>query len=249
MNKNLLQKISACALWLLIWQFAGAAIAQEMLLASPPAVARRLIAIIPTDIFWRSVAFSLSRVGLGFILALAVGAALAVLAYRLRAIEIFLEPFMGIVKAAPVVSYIILLLLFMSSSDLPMFCALLMALPVIYTNLLGGLKSVDKNLLEMARSYRMSSWRKALYIYFPQLMPYLLAACSLSLGLCWKAGIAAEVIGLPLGSIGEQIYRARIFLDTASLLAWTIVVIAISFLLEKAFLALLRRILSAFERR
>jgi NitT/TauT family transport system permease protein len=248
MNKNLWHKITACASWLLIWQIASTRIAQEMLLASPLAVGRRLAALIPTDIFWRGVLFSLSRVGLGFLLAFAIGAVLAALAYRLRVIEIFFDPFMGIVKAAPVVSYIILLLLFMPSSDLPMFCALLMALPVIYTNLLGGLKSTDKNLLEMAAAYRMGARRKAIYIYFPQLMPYLLAACSLSLGLCWKAGIAAEVIGLPLGSIGEQIYRARIFLDTASLLAWTVVVVAISFVFEKAFLALLRRLSSAFER-
>jgi NitT/TauT family transport system permease protein len=248
MNKPLLQKIIAAVLWLLIWQVMSAAIAQEMLLASPLSVARRLAALIGTDVFARSVLFSLSRVWGGFLLAFGVGAVCAVLAFCLRPVEIFLEPLMGVVKAAPVVSYIILLLLFMSSSNLPMFCAFLMALPVMYTNLLGGLKNTDKSLLEMAAAYRMSAGRKALYIYFPQLMPHLLTACGLSLGLCWKAGVAAEVIGLPLGSVGEQIYQSRIFLDTASLLAWTVVVVAISFLCEKFFLAVLRKLAGAFER-
>jgi NitT/TauT family transport system permease protein len=76
----------------------------------------------------------------------------------------------------------------------------------------------------------------------------MLAACSLSLGLSWKAGVAAEVMGLPPGSIGEQFYQARIFVDTAGILAWTVVVVAFSFLFEKAFLAVLQRLFAILKR-
>ena len=80
-------------------------------------------------------------------------------------------------------------------------------------------------------------------------MPYLLTGCRLGLGLCWKAGVAAEVIGVPTGSIGEKLYHAKIYLNTPDLFAWTIVIILISFLFEKLFLGLVRKIMQAIERR
>jgi NitT/TauT family transport system permease protein len=124
----------------------------------------------------------------------------------------------------------------------------LMALPIMYTNVLEGLLGMDKKLLEMAAVYEVPASRRIVYIYFSQLMPFLVSACSLSLGLCWKSGIAAEVIGLPLGSIGEHLYQAKIFVDTKTLLAWTVVVIAVSFLFERVFLAFLKKLAAAVER-
>ncbi|MCL2068702.1 MAG: nitrate ABC transporter permease, partial [Oscillospiraceae bacterium] len=115
------QKLIAAAVWLLIWQLAASSIGLEMLLASPLSVLRRLAVLVCTDVFWVSILFSLSRVGLGFLLAFGAGIICAVLAYRFRFVEIFLEPFMGIVKAAPVVSYIILLIIFIRLSYLSMF--------------------------------------------------------------------------------------------------------------------------------
>ena len=57
----------------------------------------------------------------------------------------------------------------------------------------------------------------------------------------WKAGVAAEVIGVVGGSIGEKLYEAKIYLQTGDLLAWTVVIVALSALFERAVLALLRR--------
>ena len=115
-----------------------------------------------------------------------------------------------------------------------------MVFPIIYLNLLEGLGEVSIELREMAQVFRISPWKRIYAIYWPQCMPYFVSACSLSLGLCWKSGIAAEVIGLPDGSIGEKLYQAKIFLQTDELFAWTIVVIAVSVLFEKTFLFLLR---------
>jgi len=244
-----LQKMLAIAVWLLIWQLVSLNISQEMLLASPASVAKTLFQLFAEPSFWQRVLFSLMRVAYGFMYAFFSGILFAALAYRFTAIKILLHPFMGVIKAAPVASYIILCLLFLPSRQLSVLISFLMALPIIYTNILGGLCSTDHKLLEMAKVFRISFTRKIIYIYFSQLMPFLISACSLSLGMCWKAGIAAEVIGLPRGSIGEMLYQAKIFLDSPSLLAWTIVVIIISFLFEKAFLIALQHISAAIERR
>lgn len=247
-SAKLWEKTLSVLAWLLIWQLASLAVGQEMLLASPASVVQKLFALVGTSVFWRSVGFSLSRVAMGFLLAFTAGILLAALAYRFRAIAVFLQPFMSIVKAAPVASYIILCLLLMSSRSLSICISFLMALPVLYTNVLEGLYSTDKKLLEMAAVFQVPTGRKIVYLYFSQLMPFLVSACSLSLGLCWKSGIAAEVIGLPLGSIGEHMYQAKIFVDTKTLLAWTVVVICVSFLFERVFLAALRRLAGSVER-
>ena len=61
----------------------------------------------------------------------------------------------------------------------------------------------------------------------------------MALGICWKSGVAAEVIGLPDGSIGDALYRAKITLSTGELFAWTFVIILLSAGFEKLLLALL----------
>ena len=247
--KKIIEKTVAAVIWLIIWQCASNAIKQEMLLASPVSVARRLAELLGTEIFWKSVGFSLSRVSGGFLLALLVGIILAAVAYKIHFVDVLLQPLITIAKTAPVVSYIILCLLFLSSKNISISISFLMGLPIIYTNVLQGLHSTDKNLLQMAEVFGVPMRKQIVFIYFSQIMPFLVSACNLSLGMCWKAAIAAEVIGLPLGSIGENMYQAKIFVDTKSLLAWTAVVIAISFLFERTAFWLLKKLMFTIERR
>ena len=246
--KKAWQTAAAVCLWLVIWQAASTAIGLEMLLASPVSVVRQLIANIQSTHFWSVVGFSLSRMAAGFFLAFVSGILLAVAAYKLSLIEIFLAPMMGVIKAAPVASYTILCLLLLPKQMLSVVISFLMAMPIIYTNTLTGLKDTDRELLEMADAFEIGPLRRVVYIYFSGLFPFLISACSVALGLCWKSGIAAEVIGLLRGSIGEKLYQAKIFVDTKNVLAWTLVVIAISFVFERVFLWLLRRAAGALER-
>ena len=114
-----------------------------------------------------------------------------------------MTPFMLTVKSVPVASFIILALIWFSSRNLSILISFLMVLPIIYTNVLGGIRSVDRALLEMAEVFRIPRMRVVKFIYLPQIMPFFYSACSVSLGLAWKAGVAAEVIGIPKGSVGR----------------------------------------------
>ena len=127
------------------------------------------------------------------------------------------------------------------------FIAFLMVLPIIYTNMLEGITNTDKKLLEMADVFHIGLFRRIHYIYLPQLMPYFLAACSVSLGLAWKSGIAAEVIGIPDGSIGEKLYKAKLYLNSTDLFAWTVAIVVVSIVVEKLFLMIIRRIYRRLE--
>ena len=234
-------RILAVLFWIAVWQIASMWLGQEILLASPVSVIRRLFELIFTGDFWHSAGFSFGRIVLGFSMALILGILLAVLAFLSRTVEILVNPVLTAVKSTPVASFIILCLIWIPSRNLSVFISFLMVLPVIYTNILEGIRQTDRQILEMAKVFQVSMGRQIRYIYVSQILPYFVSACRLSLGMCWKAGVAAEVIGVPKGSIGEKLYNAKIYLETPDLFAWTIVIIVISFVFEKCFLWLVRK--------
>ena len=234
MSRARLQKLFAALLALAVWQGAALLVHAPILLPSPLQVAGRLSALVVTADFWGTV---------GFLLALAAATVLAFGAGRFSLLEILLRPYVLAIKSVPVASFIILALIWLQTSQLSLFISFLMVFPVLYTNVLAGIRSADRQLLEMARVFRVPWKRRVRMIYLPAVEPFLLAGCATSLGMSWKAGVAAEGIGVGGGSLGERLYDAKIYLMTADLLAWTVVIVALSAGFEKLVLWLLRRIL------
>ena len=241
-------RLWSVALWLLIWQGLSMYIGQEILLVSPVSVASRLSQLIFETVFWQSVLFSFLRIAAGFWLATVSGIVFAALATRFRRVEEFLAPAILFVKSTPVASFIILVLIWVSSRNLSVVISYLMVLPIIYTNLLNGIRNVDSKLLEMAAVFEIPKYRRVLYIYVSQVLPFFQSACLLGLGLAWKAGIAAEVIGIPTGSIGEKLYMAKIYFTTPDLFAWTFTIILVSLIFEKLFMLLIRSLINRLGR-
>lgn len=133
------------------------------------------------------------------------------------------------------------------SRNLSVVISFLMVTPIVYSNVLGGISSMDKKLTEMADVFEVPFPRRLRYLYLPQVAPFFRSACAVGLGLCWKAGVAAEVIGLPDGSIGERLYEAKVYLNTPDLFAWTVVIVLVSLVFEKLFLFLLDRLVARLE--
>ena len=225
---------------LAVWQAAAMLIDQQIILASPIQVAVRLGSIWREEGFLRSVLFSFLRILGGFSSGLALGIIFAVLAGRFHAISVLVQPFITVMKTIPVASFIVVSLIWFGSDKLAIFISFVMVFPIIYTNVLEGIRSTDPQLLEMAKVFRVPHLKKLLYIYLPCTMPQLVSGCSVALGLAWKSGIAAEVIGIPDGSIGERLYQAKLYLDTDDLFAWTVIIIALSIGFERLFTAALR---------
>ena len=237
----------AVAVWLLVWQVGSMLMAYvyphgSILLASPIEAAARLLELAATAEFWQTIAWSSLRIFGGYLAACSLGVVLAALSARFRYLRELLAPVVAAIKAIPVVSFIILVLVFLDARQLPLFIAGLMVFPPIYLNTLSAILHTDAALLEMARVYRVPLGRQLWGIYLPAVLPQFRAAASLALGLCWKSGVAAEVIGLPTGSIGEQLYLSKVYFLTPELFAWTAVIMAVSVLFEKLFLAVLDRL-------
>ena len=236
------------AIWLLLWQMLSLRLDAEILLPAPLVVFRRFCALLVTAELWTAVLFSFVRIAAGFLLGLLCGASSAALSARFRAVKEFLSPAMALIKASPVASFTILLLTWVPSRNLSVVIAFLMTLPVIYTNLLAGISATDPLLLEMADLFGVGRLGRLRCIYLSQVLPFLRSGCGLALGLCWKAGVAAEVIGIPAGSIGERLYESKIYYDIPGLFAWTVVIILMSLLFGRIFLALLDSAMRAIER-
>ena len=236
-----LRRLGAVALAIALWQMGAMALNSRILLASPWQVLVRLAQLLQEPPFYGAIGFSLARILAGFLLGLTLGTLLAALSARWPLVETLLWPYITVIKTTPVASFIILCLIWLNSANLPIFISLLLVLPVVYSNMLSGIRQTDRQLLEMARVFGVGPLRRLRYLYLPQLRPYLTSACSVALGLSWKAGIAAEVIGIPTGSIGEMLYEAKVYLSAPDLFAWTAVIIVVSVAFERLFLYLLRQ--------
>lgn len=242
-KKQVYRKFIAVLIALIIWQIAAKCIQQKILLVSPVEVFLRLLTIWREDGFLATIWFTLWHIAGGFVLGSVVGVLLAALAKSNTWIETLLWPWLATIKAVPVASFVVICLIWLSSQNLSIFISFLIVLPVVYQNTLAGLKAQSIQMEEMATVFHLHPLKKLRYVTLPQLKPYLLSAAELTTGMAWKAGVAAEIIGTPNGSIGQQLYLSKVFLDTDDLLAWTVIIVAISVVTEKIFLHLLRKVL------
>lgn len=236
LNKQNMMKTAAILFWIAVWHIASVAVGQKLLLASPLDTLRALVGLMQDGAFYAAIGNSLGRIGLGFALAFAAAAVMAGFAVRWKMLRILLSPLMRSIRAVPVASFVILALMWASSKRLSTVIAFLMVWPVLYESLLAGLSSRDRQLEEMARVYRVPKLRQFRLISLPLLAPHLRSGLKVSLGLCWKAGVAAEVIGQPQGTIGAELYMAKVFFATPELFAWTICIVLVSSALERLIL-------------
>lgn len=235
-DKKRIRTLGVICFWLCLWQAAALIADNSLLFAGPAAVLQTLVREAVTVSFWQTVAVSLLRIMAGFLSACVIGSILGAFAYRYPFMEELLSPFMLFCKAVPVASFAVILLIWWGAGWLSVAVCFLVVLPVVYVSLLEGLQSCDAKLLEMAAVFDMPFFNRLFYIYRPAVSPFAESCLKTALGMGIKAGVAAEVIGIANLSIGGELYRSKIYLDTAGVFAWTAVVIVLSFLLEKGVL-------------
>ena len=187
----------AGAFWLAIWQLAAIALGSELLLPGPAAVLARLVEMAPQPAFWARVGFSLVRIAGGFALGAVYGTVGAFAGARRRIVEELLAPLMALAKSVPVASITVLALIWLRAANLAVLVVLLVVLPIVYENVLQGLRATDGKLEEAARLYHVPPVRRLRFLVMPTLFPYLSTALALGLSTAWKAGVAAEVFGIP----------------------------------------------------
>ena len=233
--------LGAALFWLGLWAIAAARIGQPLLLPDPASVLETFVQLVVTAPFWQAVGGSMLRAVAAFAIGVVLGAALAAGTAAVPLLRALFQPALVAIRATPVSSFIILALVWLNAGLVPVLTGALMVLPIVWGNVSQGIEGVDPKLLEMARAYGFSRGQVLGKLYVPSALPAFLSACVTSMGLCWKATIAAEVLGRPRGAIGTYLQESRIFLETDALFAWTLTVILLSLALERAFAWAMRK--------
>lgn len=241
-------RLWAVVLWLALWQLAAVLVGRDFLLASPVTTALRFIELAFTGQFWISALRSLCRILSGFLLGAGFGAALAGLSARFVRLRELIAPLYVVLRAIPVASFVVVALLWVPSGFLSVFISFLIVFPLIYSETLSAIDQTDARMLEMARLFHMSAGKRALYVYALPALHRLEAACSAAIGLAWKSGVAAELISIPSGTIGEKLYSAKVYLMTGDLFAWTLLIVLLSAACARIFSLLLHKTAAWLER-
>ncbi len=240
--KALLSRAGVLLFYLALWALLARCVDQPLLLPGPLAVLRRLLALLPDPQFALTLLGTLGRTLLAYALGILAAVLLSALCAASRAAQALLSPLLSAIRATPVSSFIVLALVWLSSSRVPVLTGFLMTLPVVQSALTQAIRAIDPKLLEMARLYRFGRRGTLRHVVIPSVTPAFVQSCLAAIGLCWKAVVAAEVIGVPRLAVGSRIYEAKIYLETDALLAWTVTIVLLSVLLE----ALLRRLMARY---
>ena len=231
---------AVAAFWLAAWMLVAALVAQPLILPGPGAVVMALLRLVCDAGTWAILAGSGARILGGLALAAVCGGVLAGVSSRSRAFARLVAPALSFVKATPVACVVVLLLIWLGSARVSIAAVFLMALPGVYFSLAEGLSQVNRPLEQMFRMHGVRGWRLFCAHTWREVLPFVLSCARAVIGMGWKAGVAAELIGMAMGTVGERIYQAKLLIETADLLAWTVLVVAASWACERALVWLLQ---------
>lgn len=231
---------AVAAFWLAVWVFAAALVAQPLILPGPGAVVVALLRLVCDAGTWAILVGSGARILGGLALAAACGGVMAGASVRSMTFARLVAPALSFVKATPVACIVVLLLIWLGSARVSIVAVFLMALPGVYFSLVEGLTQADKPLKQMFRLHGVRGWRLFCAHTWREVLPFVLSCARAVIGMSWKAGVAAELIGMAVGTVGERIYQAKLLIETADLLAWTVLVVAASWACERVLVWLLR---------
>ncbi len=244
--KKIITPIIVTAIWLIIWQVIYLLVDDPLFVSAPLEVFKRIVELAKTQIFWEDVLLSVGRIMIGFVFGVIIGLLMA-FASSLNITDKLLSPLKLIVRATPIASFIMLAWIWLERDMIPVFISALMVIPVVWGNVLTGIKNIGKDFKELAIVYKIGKFKQLKYIYLPGILPYFTSALCTCAGLVWKAGVAAEVLCQPKNSIGTNLFYAKSLLETLDVFAWTVVVIIISLTLEILIKFILKKLEKKFS--
>lgn len=242
-NRRLLYRSISFIFWIIIWEIIALLINKSIYLPTPIKTFEALIYHMQTIVFWKTIGATIIRVTVGFIIACVLGSLLGIICGINNFIYEIINPIIVAIKSTPVISFILIAIIWLKSRNVPIFICFLMCFPIIWTSAVEGISHVDKRLIDMSYVYKVQKKYIIKHIFIPSIVPYIRTAMITALGLGWKVTVAAEVLSNPKFSIGNNLYNAKVYVESEQLFAWTIVVIILSLILEYLFKHIIKKIL------
>ncbi len=227
-----LRRTLIVALWIAIWEVMYLLIGRDIYFPSPVSVVKTFFGLLPHKATWTIIGYSIYRTLFAIAASAILGVIFGMLCGLNRTPYDVINPLIVVLKSTPVVSVIIIAIIWFRSTDVPIFSGFLMCFPIVFTATVAGIRSTDPKLIEMCSFYKVGRFEKLKALYFASARPYINASVVSAIGICWKAVAAAEVLSMPRLSIGANLFFAKTSLDPALLFAWTAIIILLSFVFE-----------------
>lgn len=226
-EKRILSAISTAVI-IILWKAASIYIDTDIILPAPETVVLRLLAIMSAGQFWAAVGATVLRTVYGLLISFVLGFTAGIACGINERVDAVFAPVVSAARTIPVMSIILLAMIWFKTDTVPVFVCVLMIFPIITTNVKQGVKNVDRRLLEFGAVYGLSRFDKLKEITIPSIVPFVLAGLRSSIGVGWKVVIAAEVLSQPVKAIGTGLQFSQMNLETAEVMAWTLVALVLS---------------------
>lgn len=232
-SKRLISLASVITM-LTIWKILSLHFNSDFILPSPEKTLVTTLGLFGESNFLATVGSTVMRGLIGFVLSGFLGILTGILAGMNRNFDAFIRPMLVTIRSTPIISIILLALIWLNPDTVPVFIGMLTMFPFICTNVADGMKSVDPDLVQMAAFYKISHRRIISEVYIPAITPFIISGASSAMGIGWRAIITGEVLSQPRYGIGMTMQNAQTFLNIDAVIAWTIVAVLISYIFEKA---------------
>ncbi|MBE6346514.1 MAG: ABC transporter permease [Bacteroidales bacterium] len=231
-NKKTYIVISSIVLMLILWEIISIRVGSKHIMPGPLESLKAAINLFSNNDFLITIGSTILRGIIGFLIAIIAGITLGIIAGLNPSFETFMKPWIVLMRSVPIVSFILLALIWFTSKSVPIFIGILTMFPMIFTNITEGMHNVDSRLIDMAKLYKVSRKRIVSQVYIPAIIPFVTSGISSAVGIGWRAIIVGEVLSLPEFGIGTSMHSAQSFLNVDILIAWTFIAVMLSYLFE-----------------
>ena len=237
--KNSILSFAAAVILLLLWQLGSNWIDAEIILPPPGKVLAEVYTIVASRVFIADLKATFSRGLWSFLLVMSTGLAAGIAAGKYAVVNASFRPLLAVIKTTPVMSIILIAIVWFHTGTVPVFAAFLITFPIIIENCAAGIRETDKHLIEMAALYQIPALDVLVSVSIPSMLPYIISGARTAIGLTWKVIVAGEILSLPRNGIGSQMQLSQLNLETGKVFAWTLIAILLSALSQGLFSGLL----------
>ncbi len=230
-KENILKKLFSVIILIGVWYILSLTL-NDVIIPTPLDVFKTLLKLLAEKSTYIIIMKSLGYVIMSIMISSIIGVILGLLGSISKNINYLLSPVITIIKSLPIVSFIIILLVYIKSLYIPVICGVLLSFPIIYSNVFEGYSNINKKLISMAKFYNVDKKNMIKTLYIPAIYPYFLAGFNSVIGFSFKAVIAAEVISILDNTIGNSIYEAKVYLEYENLFAWSVIIIILALVIE-----------------
>ena len=232
-NKKRIYGAASVALLILLWELAALIVASDHILPGPWTTLLATLRLFTSISFLTVVGSTVLRGLAGFAIAVAGGVLTGIAGGLSDAFHAFMKPWIVVLRSTPVVAFVLLALIWFDSGSVPVFIGILTMFPMVYLNIVEGIRSVDPKIVEMASFYNVGRRRLVREVYLPSIEPFAVSGISSAVGIGWRAIVVGEVLSVPQYGIGTVMHSAQTFLQVDVLIAWTLVAILFGALFER----------------